>query len=252
MSPDDTRPSRLLRLDWDSRHFGWPVARLTGDRLDRNELAASLETARRTGVRLVYWFADPFLQPDASLMHRYTGLLADRRVTFRLDLPLPAAAAAPAGCELLDWPRGEPSDTLIALAMSAGNSSRFAADTRIPRDRFAALYETWVRRSTRREMADTVIIATRDAEPVGFVTGSLREFRASIGLFAVAESAQRRGIGSALLRAAAAWAAGAGASELDAVTQLGNQPAVRCYSRHGFRQVELQHVFHFWTGEKTA
>ena len=246
--------SRLVPLEWDTRHFGWPVARIEGDRLDDGELDAALATARREGVRLVYWFADPTHEPDPATLARHSGWLADRRVTFRLDRPSDAAAASSlhGECELGDWPRGVPSEAMIELARSAGGLSRFARDPRMPRDRFLAMYETWIRRSTSREIADTVIVARQGESLLGLVTVGRRASEASIGLIAVADAAQRRGIGSALLRAAASWTATAGAMPLDVVTQLENGPAVQLYLRNGFRQSDLKHVFHFWPSGMVA
>jgi len=58
---------------------------------------------------------------------------------------------------------------------------------------------------------------------------------ADLGLM-VAESHRRRGIGTALLEAAVAWAKGSGVSKLELHVFPWNEPAIQLYERFGFER----------------
>lgn len=251
---------RLVPLEWDSQHFGWPIARLDGPHLREHELTTALAAARASGSRLVYWFADPECAASERLLREYSGRLVDHRVTFRRETT-PATGAKPVptpeGMSLQVWPVGEPSPELVALAVTAGGHSRFARDPRIPAERFRALYETWIRRSTHHEMAERVyVMANPRDDLLGFITVGMREAEGSrifdsrdvglIGLVAVAEQARGRGIGHCLLQAACNWVEQAGGGAVEVATQGDNGPAMALYRRAGFQPVAMSHVYHFW------
>jgi ribosomal protein S18 acetylase RimI-like enzyme len=244
----------LVRLDWDTQHFGCPVARLEPDRLDDERLAAALSAARQQGIRLVYWFASPECRPGAALLGRFTGRLVDRRITLRLALgaDFEPTEEALLDYELAAWPVAPASPELARLGATAGSSGRFARDPLVPLDRRVALYETWMDRSARGELADLVITARRAGKLLGTITARRSGTTGSIGLLAVAAAAQRRGVGSALVRATANWLVRGGGTALDVVTQLDNQPATALYARVGFQPYDLQHVFHFWPGDAAS
>src|SRR5687768_812542 len=94
----DSKPqtaSLLERLDWDSKHFGFPVARIAAD-TEADRLEQALSTARRDGVRLVYWATSADRAAPAAVLSAYSGLLADRKVTFARALSCVAEEVIPA------------------------------------------------------------------------------------------------------------------------------------------------------------
>jgi dTDP-4-amino-4,6-dideoxy-D-galactose acyltransferase len=241
----------LTPLPWDSGHFGFPVARLTVPGGDAAAAAAALAEARRRGVVLVYWAVDPAHAVPGPLLTEFAGCLADRKATFTAELAAVdrgAAGESLGGLGVRDYPRGPASEALTALAVAAGEFSRFRADPRVPRDRFVSLYGIWAERSARREMADAVLVAAEaeGAVPAGFVTASEAGGGASIGLIAVAAAARGRGVGGLLMRAVHRWMAGRGAARVTVVTQLDNVPACRLYERCGYHLAGVKHSYHFW------
>ena len=62
----------LELLDWDSRHFGYPVARVKRD-LEETRLREALARARSEGVRLVYAFRSEGPALDAPLLSAFGG-----------------------------------------------------------------------------------------------------------------------------------------------------------------------------------
>jgi len=259
-----TKSQSLLEpLAWDSAHFGFPVARVTEPELDDARLEETLRRARRESIRLVYWPSCRDREAPARLLREFHGLLADRKATYLIDnLTSDADADADAGAEtgpirVLESPRGPASPRLVELAVAAGAFSRFRVDPSIPAERFERLYEAWIERSTRGELADVVLIAVpadsdAGADPLGMVTVSVAEGAGSVGLIAVDERARGRGVGLLLMRAAHRWMQGRGAARAAVVTQLDNEPAVRLYERSGYHLADVKNFYHFWPLEPVS
>jgi len=242
----------LTTLVWDSEHFGFSIARLSGADLDDAELADALGEASRHGIRLVCWTTDARREVPEPLLRAFGGVLADHKATY-LANDLPALAdrgeRGRIPFRIIAVPRGDASPELLALAVAAGAFSRFRTDPSIPPDRFRSLYETWMHRSTRGELADSVLAAVpsvgEDRE-VGVVTVSTSEGLGRVGLIAVAEEVRGRRIGSLLMRAAHTWMVERGATRATVVTQLANAPACRLYERSGYHLASVVEHYHFW------
>ena len=84
------------------------------------------------------------------------------------------------------------------------------------------------------------LAARRDGVLVGIVTFERASPRAELAALAVRHDQRNRGIGAALVEAAAAAARRTGAHELWLVTTNDNLDALRLYQRHGFRLAELR------------
>jgi dTDP-4-amino-4,6-dideoxy-D-galactose acyltransferase len=244
MTPTSDRAAgRLTPLAWDSAHFGFPVALLTGDEAD---VRAALAAAHAEGIRLVYWFAPPERAVSEQLLTDFAGRLVDRKATFGAA-PVPAPRTQRATVPVHEYPAGPASPELLALGVSAGVVSRFRIDDRISSEKARALYEIWTDRSARRQMADTVLVAgERDSDLLGMVTVAVKDGAGSIGLIAVAEAARGRGVGAALMDAAHRWMAGRGLTAATVVTQLDNVAACRLYRATGYDLHDLRHCYHFW------
>jgi dTDP-4-amino-4,6-dideoxy-D-galactose acyltransferase len=246
----------LKFLDWDSRHFGFPVARITAPDLDDGALAKVLHAARRNSAVLVYWTTRSKRPVSAALLREFSGTQVDRRATFVAELPAAVptiAGGGPASFRLWEYPKGPASEPLVALAIGAGILSRFNVDPRFPRDKFESLYATWIKRSTRGELADAVWVASpsgEDAALVGMVTVSVSGGAGQINLISVACNARGRGVGRLLMECAHYWLIGRGATRASVVTQLANRPACRLYERAGYTLRDVERCFHFWPQDR--
>jgi dTDP-4-amino-4,6-dideoxy-D-galactose acyltransferase len=236
-------------LAWDSTHFGFAVARLTGP-ADEQTIAAALGQARRQGIHLVYWATSPEQRLSSSLLREFGGTLVDRKATFAADLPLVGEdnPALPPSMTIREYPKGPATRQLLDLSVAAGVYCRFAVDPRLPRAKFIELYEIWMQRSTLHELADVVLVASTapSADGLGMVTIARTGETGCIGLVAVHQAARGKGVGSALVQAAHGWMEMHGATRATVVTQLANRPACRLYERAGYRLEEVQHYYHFW------
>ena len=252
----------LRRLEWDSLHFGVPVAELPSPDLSDEDLRGVLTVARAEGLHLVCWASHRERILPADLLVEFHGLAVNHRVKFVAslnDLP-PRQTLTPPRSPILsparsvpyrigEFPRGPASRQLLQLSIVAGGDSRFQVDPRIPADKFRELYEVWMNRSTLRELADVVLVATPpDASDdfVGVITLSETDGAGQIGLLAVREDHRGRGVAMLLMTAAHDWFRRRGAGAMSVVTQLENSAACGLYSRWNFEAVEVRQWFHFW------
>jgi ribosomal protein S18 acetylase RimI-like enzyme len=242
----------LTPLVWDSQHFGFSIARLSDADLDDVELAEALGEASRQGIRLVYWTTDHRREVPEPILCAFWGILADQQITYMADnlrLLVERREDERSPVRIFAAPRGDASSELLALAVNAGDFSRFRTDPSIPPDRFRSLYETWMHRSTRGELADSVLVAVPSKSEdriIGTVTISTSGGRGQVGLIATAEAFRGRRIGSSLLQAAHGWMIEHAATTAIVVTQLANAPACRLYERSGYHVTSIVDRYHFW------
>jgi dTDP-4-amino-4,6-dideoxy-D-galactose acyltransferase len=238
----------ITHLDWDTSHFGFSVGRIAAETTDA-ELHTALNEARTRAYRLVYWATPPDRAPPPRLLAEFNGRLVDRKVTFSRSLSGADQPAAKSHVTIVPFDESECSTELTALAIAAGAYSRFAADPRIPRDKFERLYQVWIERSVRGEIADAVLVArdsAAEAHLAGMITVKVTNGVGNIGLVAVAETHRGRGIGSHLIDAAHGWMIARNATKTTVVTQAANAPACRLYERAGYTIEQAENYYHFW------
>ena len=258
----------LRRLEWDSLHFGVPVAELSSPDLNDEVLRDALTAARAEGLHLIYWATHRDRTPSADLLVEFHGVAINHRVKFVASLsnveprpsgsgvfdsrqPLPDGRGSKRSLSyrIREFPRGPAPSVLLRLSIVAGGHSRFQVDPRIPADKFRELYEVWMNRSTLRELADVVLVATPSDTPddfVGVITLSETAGAGQIGLLAVREDHRGQGVATLLMTAAHDWLRGRGATELSVVTQLENREACGLYTRWNCEAAEVRRWFHFW------
>ncbi len=248
----------LRRLEWDSLHFGVPVAELPVPEMNDEDLWGALTTARAEGLRLVYWATYRERTLPADLLAEFHGLAVNHRVKFVASLndlrqsQTLTPPRSPGRCvdyRVGELPRGPASRELLQLSIVAGGHSRFHVDPRIPAGQFRELYEVWMNRSTLGELADVVLVATPSNAPddfAGVITLSETAGAGQIGLLAVREDRRGQGVATLLMTAAHDWLRQRSATEVSVVTQLENRAACGLYSRWNCEAVEVRQWFHFW------
>lgn len=252
MIPVNSESGILTPLEWDSQRFGFPVARIGGTAAQPAELAEALAVAKARGIHLVYCSSSPEQTPPDEILAEFSGILADRKATFRRELSATEEPLPPDESQSLTprvYPRGEASPALVQLALAAGEHSRFRVDRRFPKAAFEGLYRTWIERSTQGEIAETVLVLTPDtdaADPHGMVTISVEGSIGRIGLIAVDARTRGKGVGRALMRLAHHWMLRWPCASAEVITQLSNAAACRLYQSAGYRLDTIQHVYHFW------
>ncbi|GAB3852554.1 hypothetical protein GCM10028822_20410 [Hymenobacter terrigena] len=230
-------------LDWDSRFFGFGVARILCETPTADEVRTALAMCRAAGTRLVYWHVPYHDLAAHQLAEQHNAWLADRKVTFAMVLG--AVEAAPLDADIV--PITVLTPQLESLAWQSGEYSRFALDKRLPADAFRKLYSQWLRNSLNGNIARAVFTLTNTAgKELGLLTLGEKNGRADIGLLAVDEQARGQRVGKRLVAEARRWAIGAGYTELQVVTQRANVVACDFYESCGFAIGHEEHLYHLW------
>jgi dTDP-4-amino-4,6-dideoxy-D-galactose acyltransferase len=220
-------------LPWDSQFFGFGVGRLRAESLTPSVVLTARHWCHTHHVSCLY-----YLGPEESRVPE--GFLwVDERVTYHWDAQ--DRVAAESTPDVRPFESGD-LETLETIARRSHRDSRFYSDPSFDRTRCDELYATWIRRScgTGGGRADAVFVATYQERPCGYVTCDGN----SIGLIAVAESAQGRGLGKQLVTAAQQHFLSRGVGRAQVVTQGRNQAARRLYLSRGFKAAEAQHWYH--------
>lgn len=226
------------RLEWDSEHFGFPVARVSRPE-SPERLRRAAERADRMGVRCLM----ALIAAD-----RVAAVEAAEAVGFRCyDIRIELDRVVSAGST--DAPRVRLASEgdlpgLESLARTRFTASRFYADPGFPDERAGELYVAWLRRGLETE--DRLVLTNADRD--GFVVCQLdREAKVgTVELIAVAREAERSGSGANLVAGAEATFGGAGLERARVVTQGRNLPAQRLYQAHGYRSRGVALWLHRW------
>jgi dTDP-4-amino-4,6-dideoxy-D-galactose acyltransferase len=229
-------------LPWDTRFFGFNIARLLPCRVSEESLAEALEWCSLHQVHCLYFLADFDHRETLRLVEAAGFSLVDLRVTLARDLSTAADQAPPVAAirpfEEDDLP------ALKAIARRSHRDSRFFFDGRFPEDRCEDLFETWIERSCSG-WAQAVFVAEVDGAASGYCACHLDDRGVgSIGLIAIADSAQGRGLGTGLVGAALSFFTKQGATRAQVVTQARNVPAQRLYQKMGFLTDSIQLWYH--------
>ena len=238
-------PYRILKFD--SGLFGFPVAQIA-PRLDAGAIAPVLDELRLNGVRLAYWVIDQVAGDGLRrAANELGGKCVDEKTTFLLDLANIRPDGRTLNVAVEPFDPSMASAQLEALAVQAGEHSRFAVDPRVPRCKFIELYTLWIRKSVSRELADEVlVIRGGDDDITGMVTLGTRHGRGDIGLIAVDAACRGKGHGQALMHAAHQWFIARGLRFAQVVTQDANAPACSLYHKCGYSVEKIEPYYHFW------
>ncbi len=239
-------------LPWDSAQFGFPVARVAST-VHPRYLEPLLRDARAANVGLAY-YSIPTHAPEIpdAVLRAAGGRLISTRMTYIADLaerasfPGSFSTAAVDAYAITSYEGSDAHSQIVALARASGEYSRFRVDPGIDPRIFHAIYDAWIVRSVRREIAEEVLVARASSGIVGLVTLGTRGDRGDIGLLAVDGAARGRGIGRALVGAAQRWTVQRGLSAAQVVTQAANEAACRLYASAGYTVERMEREYHFW------
>ena len=234
-------------LAWDSRFFGFDVARIHPERLKKMELSDILTRLQAEGVSLVYWSPLCGDSTSESAARANGGFLADTKTTYWLNLEKPAPKMATTSSNVEEYKERICTEQLERLALWSGVYSRFKVDPMIPGEKFESLYRQWIRKSVAGSMADAVfVLEETDGTLVGFLTVIVKDHVGSTGLVAVDANSTGKKYGSALIDAAHTYFLSRGCTHSRVVTQAANISACRLYEKFGYKVRECRNFFHFW------
>ena len=233
----------VKHLDWDTSFFGFPVASVVhSENAKTNQL---LNSFCERGYKLVYLFVPQNVKkPEAALLEKYCGLLADRKITYKFTFSeMPKPIICP-NIRINEF--SQVNKSLVKLAIAAGEYSRFHTDPNFSEVLFRRLYERWIENSVSGKMADFVITYHMEKRIVGLITLKISGESAKIGLISVDKKIQGKGIGTSLIHEVISLAYQQGVSAIEVVTQEDNFEACRFYEAQGFIKYNFEFVYHFW------
>jgi len=237
-------------LEWDSEHFGFPIARVTADTLTPQSAEAIEDWCSDHGIRCLYFLADSNGAEAARIAADHGYRVVDVRVTMRRSLE-----------DIDEVPPGGPENLTIrgiteaeheyvrSLAARSHRGSRFYFDGGFSTERCDALYEAWMERGLR-DPERTVRIPLVDGDPAGYhLLAPLGPERESEGeLTAVDPRYHRKGIYRALHVSWFRLSAARGAVASTCPMSARNIASLRLHDQLGFLTEKVEVWHHKWFG----
>jgi dTDP-4-amino-4,6-dideoxy-D-galactose acyltransferase len=239
---ENQQPLRFL--EWDSRFFGFTVAKVTDPALPESRWDVLVASLRSAHVTLVYW---PIAADWKELEWRLKSVgaqLVDRKVTYALHIGDSARFSLWPSLTL--YQEKEACDRLVEISIQCGSLSRFKMDTRIPGHKCDEMYRIWIQKAVKKELADDVLVYKRGDEIAGMAALKRNEESGNIVLIGVDAAHRGNHAGSALAEASIGYFQNRRCEYVTAVTQGENKAACCFYERCGFAAVRTEHFYHLW------
>ena len=228
-------------LSFDSSLFDFPVASICLENPEQLTLLAN--TLEGNMPTLFYLFSSMPLSVEA--IERKTGYFVghcEERVVF--ERCVESAIDIDGHIALNKW-QVEDVSHIYQLGLASGEYSRFALDSKFPRGSFEKLYDLWVDKSLRKELADDVFLFKKD-NVKGLLTVKYVDEMAKVGLVAVSKDSRGLGIGGKLLNGLESRAFQLNKHKIIIPTQRINKNACRFYANSGYKELKSSFIYHCW------
>lgn len=232
-------------LDWDSKHWGFPVARVKGNKLNERSAENVIRWCGEHKVRCLYFAADGTCAETLQAVKNNGFRFVDVRVDMQVGASSVTLPTRNDGeCREA---RQEDLSALERLARTAHVDTRFFKDTGFDRKKAAKFYALWIARDFLENKVFAATTADAPRSVLGYATANMANNETGrIGLVAVSPAARGRGLGHLLVKNTVAWCQSRGAKGVRVATQGTNVAALRLYESCGFRVAEVKVWFHRW------
>ncbi len=229
----------IKRLDWDSDFFGLRIGRAEIDSAEEARALYDQRASVEDSFDLVYVVTPHnigFPMPNAKLV--------DAKVVYALSDDL----GSEVNKDVILWDSAKGvTDDLLHLALVSGKYSRFKLDNRFPQGSYERLYSRWIEQSVNHSLATEVFCYMHEGVPRGLVTLDNKNGFGTIGLVAIHEDFQQRGIGTAMMQHVIHYMMQQQHGEkISVATQLDNVSACRLYEKSGFAVESVMDYYHWW------
>jgi GNAT superfamily N-acetyltransferase len=140
---------------------------------------------------------------------------------------------------------------IYQLAFESGKHSRFLLDKKFGTEKFKELYKLWIDNSISKNFADDVLLYKYEGKTVGLLTYKTNGKNAFVGLIAVCNEHQGKGIGRIMLKHLETVLYTKGIYSLTIPTQDQNQQACYFYNKTGYSISEKTFIKHYWKIDDT-
>ena len=222
----------IKRLDWDSNFFGYEVGEIENESdfsESENYHLIILKQKREEEIEIegfIKSFQETKVVFNKKLEKDNLNFLDDSIIDF--------------DDEVIN------KEILYSLAFESGKYSRFKLDSNFPKHKFELLYTKWVDNSINKQFADKIFYVKEIDDIVGFVTLKNNNKFSTIGLIAVSENYQGRGLGKKLLSKVEKYCISQNIFRLRIPTQKENRPACNFYEKMGYTIDEEIIIKHYW------
>ena len=223
---------QIQKLIWDSTFFGYKIGKVEiNSILNVKDL---INTIKNSPFDMVQVFS------NQNLESVFKQNPIDLKLTYSKKV-----ATATTNNHCIKSVNKDLDGTLVKLAKEAGIHSRYKTDKNLQL-KFEEMYETWMNKSLKRELAIEVF-AYQDKNRInGMVTINKKLKKAEIGLIAVDNKAQSKGIGTQLLQSVENWALKQNLENICVATQEENYNACQFYEKNNYIISDKTYIYHVW------
>lgn len=223
---------QIQKLIWDSTFFGYKIGKVEiNSILNVKDL---INTIKNSPFDMVQVFS------NQNLESVFKQNPIDLKLTYSKKV-----ATATTNNHCIKSVNKDLDGTLVKLAKEAGIHSRYKTDKNLQL-KFEEMYETWMNKSLKRELAIEVF-AYQDKNRInGMVTINKKLKKAEIGLIAVDNKAQSKGIGTQLLKSVENWALKQNLENICVATQEENYNACQFYEKNNYIISDKTYIYHVW------
>lgn len=227
-------------LEWDSQFFDLKIAQLEQNILSMGNDNLCLKKLAEANVNLAYYNSNTPVRETRN--DHFDFFLVNKKVPIKKKIN----NSTPMHENISFYNDPEPDEKLKNLAQRAGAFSRFLKDPNIDPIKVKELYEEWIVKSVKKEMASEVLVYKKNNKIEGFVTLKTNPPLGETPLFAVSREVEGKGASFALMRAADSVLYDKGCSYYTSATQAENKAALTVFRRHGFEINPIEYTYHLW------
>ena len=223
---------QIQKLTWDSTFFGYKIGKAEANStLNNKQLLESIEKSSYDMVQV-------FSNQNLGSSFKYNPI--DVKLTFSKKVPTATTNNPYIKSVTKDLNRA-----LVKLATEAGIYSRYKTDKNLQL-KFEEMYEIWMNKSLKRELAAEVFVFQDENRINGMVTINKKLKKAEIGLIAVDNKVQSKGIGTQLLQSVENWALKHNLENICVETQEENYNACQFYEKNNYKISDKTYIYHIW------
>lgn len=224
----------IHRLDWESDFFQQDISIVNDIDLLASEDCAHQQLVMAKVASGDYVRIDKLTELDFQFVESEMRFSVEVN---RSTMPMNNSSVAIREANELDIPH------LANLASESYNNSRFRQPwfTDGQRSKFYAL---WVTNAVNQTFDDICLVAFENSEILGFITLKATQQTMSVGLIAVGNKAQGRGVAKSLLAQAQKYTKDSNCTQLNVATQGSNVSAMNLYNSVGFKLIESNYWFY--------
>jgi dTDP-4-amino-4,6-dideoxy-D-galactose acyltransferase len=212
--------NNVVALSWDSEFFSKNIATVTN--------INHVTTAELAGFDLITNKVACDNYSDLTRFNQLGFSIAEGELLFSKTL-----AQMPSSNTLITLAKEEDISELVNLAKKSYVSTRFRQPW-FTNEQSNNFYGTWIKKAVLGEFDDVCLIIKAADSIQGFISLKKVSTQIKIGLIAVAQSAQGKGIARQLLTMAEVYALQQQCNQITVATQTSNITAINLYSRNNY------------------